>query len=259
MNTNNDENKEISVQSIARAASILQSISEGATTITEIAERCHLSKSTAHRLLQALIEVNLVTRDPIKHQYYLGYLITHLMAKPEITQEYLVACARSEVERLSEFTGETVSFGIMVALRYVNLLSIPSKYDLRVVEQPQKMGSIYTGASGRVLLSQLSDKELKTAIKCMNLFSNSVYTVIDKDKLLDHIKSIQKRGYDIGSDERATGAMCMAAPVRNYDLPATIYILGPEMRIKPRKTEYMNYLLKSAENISNNIKLVFPV
>lgn len=247
------------VQSISRAADILNSISNGANSITEIASECRLSKSTAHRLLQALIESNMVTQDPVKRQYYLGYLITHLTARPEITNEYLVACAREEVQRLNDYTGETISFGIMVALRYVNLLSIASKYDLRVVEEPKSKGSIYIGASGRVLLSQLNPKELRTAIRCVKLLPVTEYTIVNKENLKEQIELVRQQGYAASTGERSTGATCLAVPIRNYELPATLYMLGPETRVKPRFTEYMDNLLDSAHRISQNISQVFQL
>jgi IclR family acetate operon transcriptional repressor len=122
-----EENKLEAVQSIFRAAQILNSISSGLHSMTEIGNVCKLSKSTTHRLLQALVKSGFVTQDPISRLYYLGYTITHLIARPEMTHEYLVLCARDEIKRLSDLTGETVSFGLLLALRYVNLLSIPSR------------------------------------------------------------------------------------------------------------------------------------
>jgi DNA-binding IclR family transcriptional regulator len=245
------------VQSISRAAEILACISNGANSITDIASSCKLSKSTAHRLLRALVESNLVTRDPVKRQYYLGYLVTRLIYRPEIINEYLVICANEELKRLADITGETVSFGLMIALRYVNLLSIPSKYDLRVIEEPKKAGSIYTGASGRVLLSQLSNKELKTAIKCIRLYPVGDFTSVDKEQLTEQIKLIRQQGYEVSSGEQSSGVMCMAASIKNYELPVVLYILGPENRMKLRTSEYLDSLINSAGRISHNIEQVF--
>jgi IclR family transcriptional regulator, KDG regulon repressor len=250
------DNKQVAVQSIARAANILTCISNGVNSITDIATYCGINKSSAHRLLQALVESNLVTRDPVKRQYYLGYLVTHLIFKPEITHEYLTICASEELKHLAELTGETVSFGLMIALRYLNLQSISSKYDLRVIEEPKEGGSIYAGASGRVLLSQLGGKDLKTALRCMSLYPS---INIEKEKLMDQIKLIRQQGYAISANEQTDGAMCMAAAIKNYKLPATIYILGPESRMKPRTKEYIAALLNCANRISQNIELYFEI
>lgn len=77
--------KETAVQSIQRAADILNCISDNVNSVTDIAARCNLSKSTVHRLLKALSESSLVMQDPINHQYFLGDLIIKLISTPLTT------------------------------------------------------------------------------------------------------------------------------------------------------------------------------
>jgi DNA-binding IclR family transcriptional regulator len=254
-----DADKKEAMQSIHRAAKVLDYIGEGVHSMTEIGDHCGLSKSTTHRLLQALIKSGLVTQDPVNRQYYLGYTITHLIARPQITHEYLVMSAKNEIKRLADFTGETVSFGIMIALRYVNLYSIPSTYNLRAVEEPQPAGSIHAGAHGRVLLSQLNSKELKTVVKSIQFNPVIEYANVDPSKLMEQIELIRVQGYAISSNERTTGVTCLAAPVKNYGLPAVLYVLGPDSRVKPRVTEFLDNLLTSVNRISNNVAHIFSI
>jgi IclR family KDG regulon transcriptional repressor len=241
------------MQSIARAAEILTCISDGVNSLSDIAEICHLGKSSAHRLLQALSERHLVTQDPLSRKYYLGYLITSLITKPEITQQYLTICADDELRQLADFSGETVSLGLMIALRYVNIRTYPSKYALQVIEIPRKMGSIYAGAAGRVLLSQLDDQELKRALASLRLEPITEYTTVDREKVLDAIKRARRQGYAISSNELTVGSACIAAPIKDYALPAVVYIVGPESRLKPRTSEFLEKLLYCAERISYNL------
>ena len=51
--------------------------------------------------------------------------------------------------------------------------------------------------------------------------------------------------------------MCAAAPINSYALPATIYIIGPETRMKAKITEFVSNLLLAAARISNNVEHVF--
>jgi hypothetical protein len=133
------DDKKAIIQSISRAADVLTCVSDGYRSLTDIANQCGFGKSTAHRMLQALAEKNLVTRDPVSRQYYLGYLITRLTSKPETNNAYLKMSADEEVKRLADFTGETVSFGLMVAFQVCQFPVLPSKYDLRVVEEPKRL------------------------------------------------------------------------------------------------------------------------
>ncbi|HKS71175.1 MAG TPA: helix-turn-helix domain-containing protein, partial [Ktedonobacterales bacterium] len=65
---------------VDRALAVLCTFSRErpALGVTEISERLHLTKSTVHRLLQALMLRGLVAQDPHKRQYTLGYRVLAL-------------------------------------------------------------------------------------------------------------------------------------------------------------------------------------
>src|SRR5512139_168468 len=84
--------------SIPRAAKILNCLSNNINTITDIAGSCKLAKSTVHRVLKLLEESHLVIEDPLDRYYFLGPLITTLTANPLRTHEFLIRCARPEME-----------------------------------------------------------------------------------------------------------------------------------------------------------------
>jgi DNA-binding IclR family transcriptional regulator len=74
---------------------------------------------------------------------------------------------------------------------------------------------------------------------------------------MDQIKQIRQKGYAITSNEMTVGAMSIAVPIKNYTLPATLYILGPENRLKPRTSEFIEALLNSSKRISYNVEQIF--
>lgn len=250
-----DSDEKTAVKSIYRAAFVLDCISNGTNSITEISESCHLSKSTVHRLLKALGESRLIIQDPTNRKYYLGYLITRLLSRPQITHEYLIRCAREEMKALADFSEETVYLGIMVALNYIGLHEIPSKNSLRVVEpEDRKIGPVHAGAGGKVLLSQLSSQELRLAMKHLVLEPLTDHTVTDKEELLAQIKRIKNQGYSISFNEIVQGVTCISAPIKNYGLPVVLSVIGPQERIRPNTNDFLAALLKSVGVISNNIE-----
>ena len=107
----------------------------------------------------------MATQDTITHRYYLGPLITRIASDPQTNHHYLINCSMEEITHLWDFSGETVELNIMVGLQYVRLYEIQSKYELKVVAGPDPVGPIYVGATAKVLLSQLDDNELRTALK----------------------------------------------------------------------------------------------
>jgi IclR family transcriptional regulator, KDG regulon repressor len=250
----NGNKKASAVKSIYRAANILTCVSSGLNSITDIAEYCKLSKSTVHRLLKALGESNLIVQDPVSREYYLGQLITKLISRPQITHEYLIASTDKELKRLANITEETICLGIMTGLKYFGLREIPSKHQLRVVEaEPNIVAPIYAGASGKVLLSQLNNIELKLAVKNIQLEPITDFTVTSIEELIKQIRRTRQLGYAISADEVVTGATSIAAPINNYALPVSLSLIGPTARIKPKIKTYLKLLLNSAGVISNNI------
>jgi DNA-binding IclR family transcriptional regulator len=60
------------VRSVARASNILLALSEGPQSLGRIAERTALTKSTAHRLLPALLCRQMVIQDKASGDYLMG-------------------------------------------------------------------------------------------------------------------------------------------------------------------------------------------
>jgi len=242
--------KETPVQSVHRAADVLICVSNGINSVTEIAGKCHLHKSTVHRLLKALAGADLVIQNPITHQYYPGYQFIKISLTPAITHEFLIDCAGEEMQRLSVATGETIDLRIQLGLKNIGLDLIQSKNDLIVVGDAMRSRPINVGIDGRVLLSQLSDEELSLLLRYTQQETESGIETAD---IIAEIDLIRRQGYAIASNQLIMGVTCICAPVRNYIVPAILTVVGPEIRIKPQIEHYTRELLNSAARISKRV------
>lgn len=245
------------VKSISRAGNILLCLSNGTSTVTDIAHQCQLSKSTVHRLLKALEESLIVSQDPINHRYYLGPLITRLSAEPQNTHEYLITCSLEEMKHLSDVSEETITLSTMTGIQYVHLNEIQSKHDLRVIEEGRRIRPLFMGATTKVLLSQLGDDELKIVMKNIQIGQTTANTVTDKDVLMAQVEEIRQQGYAVSRGEAVTGALCISVPIKDYVLPVALSIVGPESRLESRVTALIQEMLTSARRISSNIAGIF--
>ena len=246
--------KETAVQSVRRAAEILDCISEGISSVTDIAEKCGLSKSTVHRLLKALGESELVMQDPVNHQYFLGYSIIKLISTPLATQEYLTSCASEEMNRLSEATGETVSLGIKMGMKSVNIHVVTSKSDLKVDGANLRIRPIHLGVDGTILLSQLDDYQVTNILNNLRTESKDRTGKFKTEDLLARIQSARRQGYAMGNSEVTLGVTCISAPVKNYALPAVLNLVGPEIRMKPVAMGLIQQVVDCAARISDKLK-----
>jgi DNA-binding IclR family transcriptional regulator len=247
----NNENKPAAVQSIFRAAGVLACIGNHMNSMTDIAQACKLSNSTVHRLLQALEDSALVIQDPISRRYYFGDLITRLVSDIQVPHEYMITVAKEYLTRLAAETCETISLAILVGQQYNALYEIPSQYKLRVVEAGTNIVEPLqpSGAAGKILLSQLKDKELEIRVRNILL----THKIENVEEYILEIKRIRKQKYAVTHDAVIAGAMCLSASVTHYISPAVVSIYGPKERVKPHTKEYTALLLEATDAISQRL------
>jgi DNA-binding IclR family transcriptional regulator len=253
---NEDINEKLT-GSIAHATSVLVCIGNDIHALTDIARECNLGKSTVHRVLKLLEQSKLVVQDTINRRYYLGPLLTRLTSNPVTTYEYLIMYADNEMKHLSHVSEETVNLNIMIGVHAFSIHEITSRHDLKVTHENKAVGPILAGASMKVLLSMLNDKQLKTAIAGMTLMSPTKQTVTDKEVLLSQIKEIRRQGYAISHGEWLEGVMCISVPIQSYTLPLSLDAVGPQSRLQTREQEVIKELKESAARISAKITRIF--
>lgn len=245
------------VQSISRAAKILYCLNNGINTVTDIAKSCDLSKSTVHRLLKALKESSLAAQDPTNQSYLLGPLITRISSNLHATHNSLVTSAIQEMTELNDEIEETIFLNVMMGIQYVKLYEIQSKHDLRIFSEYDPIGPVFVGAAAKVLLSQLTDEELRKSLKLLALKHVTDNSVTDKELLINQIRMIRENGYGISYGERVPGAVCLAAPIKDYHCPASISIVGPESRLNSKIEDLVYKVSETANRISEKIAGVF--
>ena len=242
-----------SVQSVRRAADILECVSSGFNSVAEIAAKCDLHKSTVHRLLKTLGESRLVIQNPFTRQYYPGYRLVKLSLTPMTTHEFLIDKASEEMLRLSHLTSETIDLRIKIGLENIGLYLVQSKYDRITVGDSLRIRLISLGVDGRVLLSQLDDEELSPLLRHIQMGTAIKGESIDIGYILDEITDIRQKGYAIAHNELINGVTCICAPVKKYIIPVSLSIVRPEARIKPSIQSYIDKLLISSTHISRSI------
>jgi IclR family transcriptional regulator, KDG regulon repressor len=254
-NTTNKSND--SPSSLERATDILLCLGNGINSATEIADYCEYSISTVHRLLQSLTDLGWVVQDDVSHKYFIGALAYKLSSNLASAHRYLVLHALKEMSRLANLTQETIMLGGMDQFNFLRLHDIPSPHNLRIIEASDKMKGQYLGASAKVLLSQLEDKELKKLLKHIKNEPVTSSSIVDNGILMEQILQIRKDGYTVSYGERIKGAICIAAPITGYFCPLALSIIGPDDRLKPSVDNYIKELISSTRLISKEIAGTF--
>jgi IclR family transcriptional regulator, KDG regulon repressor len=194
--------------SLERVSNILLCLSDGFNTGTDIARKCNYSISTVHRLLNVMKGLNLASRDSFTHKYYLGPLLVQISFNQAEAHRYLVINAHQEMMRLFELTGETINLSIMIQFHPFLLHSIPSKYELRIVERDQGFHGLFApGATGKVLFSQLADDIICEVLRTIEMPQITNKSITDRNVLLQQLLSIRRQRYAVSYGERVPGGM----------------------------------------------------
>jgi len=240
-----------SYKSVSHIADIFVCLINNVNTVTEIAERCQISKSTASRLLRNLALAKIIIRDPFNRKYYPGSLLTQFASTHQLAHKYLMVCSLKEMQRLREISEETVFLSVLIGIQYMNLHQISSTHEIRITAEGVIRGPLLAGASAKALFSQVSNENIHLAIKYFSLDKKESFSVIDEETFLKQVMQVKYQGYAITRGESIPGVLGISAPIKNYICPVALSIIGPDSRIKPKINNLIMELKASTNQISD--------
>ncbi|WP_433521376.1 IclR family transcriptional regulator [Nocardia pseudovaccinii] len=196
---------------LERGISILQAFRPqgGTMTLPLLVERTGLPKPTVHRLVEALVELGLLERQPVGYRpgmalFELGELVS---AKVEIRE-----VALPFMQDLYERTHHTVHLGVRDGLDVVYAEKI---HGHRSVEVPSRVGGRLPMSStslGKALLAFAPAEVVESVLRkpLRRLTANSLG---DPAKLAAELAEVRAAGVAYDYEEAALGATCVASPV----------------------------------------------
>jgi DNA-binding IclR family transcriptional regulator len=243
-----------SVQSVDRALTILELLArEGEAGVTEIATELGVHKSTAFRLLATLEAHRLVEQDGERGRYRLGVGNLRLAGATTARLD-LVTEARPVCRQLAADTGETVNITVRSGTSALYLDQVAGRSALQSHNWVGQHIPLHATSNGKVLISELTDDELKAALHELPRFTNA--TVTSRAKLKDDLAAVREAGYAVAVDELEIGLTAAAAPIRSAhgDVIASMSISGPTFRLTDeRLAETIPMLVAAAMEVSHRL------
>jgi IclR family transcriptional regulator, KDG regulon repressor len=225
-----------SVRSVERALDILLCFSseKPALSLTQIAERVGMHKSTTHRLLFTLEEKRFVQRDKNTGLYQLGFLFLEL-ASVTLQDIDIQRWAQPYLQHLSNESGETVDLAVLDGSHvvYLQVVESPQRVKLAVAVGQQLPAS--STATGKAFLAHMPEAQVRTLLAdgLTQYTENTLTTFAD---LFQDLCEIRERGFAISEQEYENDINAVAAPILDGDdCPiAAVAIVGPSFRM-PRE------------------------
>jgi DNA-binding IclR family transcriptional regulator len=218
------------VQSIERAFAVLGTLADGPIGVTEVAERAHLPKSTAARLLASLAREGVVEQVPGDTRYRLGGRLATLAAGVLPTRS-LARLARPSLVELSaavdEAAGLSVPDGDLV--HYVEQVDAPNPVSVR--DWTGSRLPMHAVSSGQVLLAFRPAAALERYLQ-HPLERFTEVTLVDPDALRERLREVRRDGYAWAREEFDRGISSIAAPIADAsgEVVAAVHLHGPSYR-----------------------------
>lgn len=241
------------VRAVERALDILLCFSqeEPVLSLTQIARRLEMSKSTAHRLLGTLENKRFVARDATTGTYHLGYRFIE-MASLVSRQVDLLRWVQPYLQRLSEACGETVDLAVLDGAQVTYLQVVESSQRVKIAAAVGQRLPAHCTASGKAFMAFLPDDQVQGILDA-GLSCYTDRTRITLSELSEDLCLARERGYALAMGEYETDIHAVAAPILDaagYPL-AAIAIVGPSYRM-PR--ERMPALGRLAQEMTETIR-----
>jgi IclR family transcriptional regulator, acetate operon repressor len=231
------------IQSVDRSLAILEHLSQGSQSVTELARALAIHKSTAFRLLATLEARGFVTQEGERGKYRLGMTLVRLAASVTADLD-LVRLARPICELLSETAQETVNLAVLEGNEVINLDQVIGSSAVVSVNWVGKRSPLGCTSTGKVLLAFLPDtkKYLKNLEPCTE------HSITQAETLEQQLEDIRHYGYGFTIEELELGLSAVASPIwsAKNEVNAAVCISGPSYRITEERIPELGELTKKA-------------
>jgi len=246
---------------IEKTIQVLNCLSEAEASlgVTQISSKSSIPKSTVHRILSNLLLYSLVSRDKKTSKYRLGVQV--LKYSNSFYNSFdLRRYSKDILKKISIKTSLTTFLSIWQEERGICIDLAAYSQNSHVHQLFVDIGKImpfHCSASGKVLLAYQHQDELSRIVNKDDRQKYTSKTIVDKDKLIEHLTQVREQGFAICDEELEVGVRGISAPIRNINgkVIASITVTGLNARIPGKKFSYLiDIIVDAADNISKKIR-----
>lgn len=256
MDSNIEKKSYSPASTVKKALRILEVLGENqASSPVELSTRLKLTLSNVHRLLATLAQMGYVEKGP-DSRFRLGLKVFALGSSVSL-RNMLADAAYPHMVQLAEICQENVNLGIIFEEKVLYIEKIESNQILRLDQPVGRTDPLYCTGLGKVLLAGLSESELDTYMKAVDLLPLTKSTITEPDKLKLHIRKIRQQGFATDFGELSEGIHCLAVPIHNHTgkITAAISICAPSIRMPRKKMHsFKGAIIAASDRITQRIR-----
>lgn len=236
------------IQVIARAASVLRALEgeEAGLSLSQIAERVGLARSTVQRIVEALGAEQFVIAAAPTAGVRLGPALLRLASSARSNIEQLV---RPMIGELSRSLGETVDLSVLKGSSAVFIDQVVGSHRLRAVSAVGEGFPLHCTANGKALLSLLPPERREELLQGQ-LARLTPNTCIKRSGVLQDVALCAERGYALDEEEHTEGITAIGVAFHDpLGRTFAVSVPVPTTRFKRRSRVLLAQLLSARERI----------
>lgn len=213
--TDAERNEQLSELGVTgKAFSILEviSLNSAPTTMPEIIRATGMTKPTAHRIVNMLIDMGFLERDEFDHGLIEGGSLVGL-AYRTLAAAAPRSLRHTILKGMSELVGETCNYGVLRGGEVMYLDRVEGKWPLGLRFDVGSRVPAHCTAIGKLMLSRLPEPELTATLEAMPRSSYTANTITEIDALRDALNETRRDGIGTDNQEFMHGVVCVAVPI----------------------------------------------
>jgi len=239
---------------IARAASVLRALENepDGLSLGKIAQRVDLSRSTVQRIVDALTEEHLLIGASPTSGVKLGPAILRMASNSSFD---FVEFIRPYIIELSQETGETVDVSEMQKRSTVFVDQVVGSARLNIVSTIGEAFPLHCLASGKAMLSTLTDAELVKRTGPKPLERHTPHTITKVEDLAAELAKVRKTHIAFDFEEHLEGVSAIGTSIQEPG--GKLYAISipvPTVRFKRKRKQLVEALLECRERILEEIE-----
>ena len=237
---------------VVRTIAIMETLSQYQhINLENLAKETKLPKATLLRFLSTLVSLGYVYRDPT--DLYSLTLKLFSLGSHGLEHIDFISMANPVAQKLCTDLGETVHMGVLEGKTAVYVLKKESSFTIRMYSRVGKTIPLYCTAIGKVLLSDMTERELQQYLSKVPLKPFTVNTIRDEQALRAELEKVRTQGWASDDEEHEMGTLCIGSPLRDYTgrVIAAMSVSWPLFRFDPEnKKRIVASILTECNNLS---------
>ncbi|MFJ8768941.1 IclR family transcriptional regulator [Streptomyces clavifer] len=232
-----------SVDHALRAATILQM--EGGATVSQIAGRLGVARSTAHRLLAMLVYRDFAVQG--ENRVYRAGPVLELAAHSQSLVSRLRAAALPHLHRVVDLLDETTNLIVRTGDTTRFIASVECRQALRVGSREGMVFPAHRTTAGLLLLADLPGEELDE-VYAAERYRDRPGERPDLAKLRAELARLRRNGFAVNQERSERGLVAVGVPVRDGDGTALagLSVSLPSVRYDPHRLQPLVATLDAA-------------